>query len=78
VHIAVINKGDTQMTKITKTEMIESLMFVRREIARINDAAGHTVFNPGATGHLEMVLLGLGADKDVLKAIRNRHGNVYA
>jgi hypothetical protein len=66
------------MTKITKTEMIESLMFVRQEIARINDAAGHTMFNPGATDHLEMVLLGLGADKATVKAIRNRHGNVYA
>jgi hypothetical protein len=66
------------MTKTTKTELIASLMFVRQEIARINDAAGHTVFNPGATEELEMVMIELGADKTAIKAIRNRHGEAYA
>lgn len=60
------------MKKIN-AERIQYLMDVRQEIARINDAAGYTVFNPGATVALELVLLELGADKDALKAIRNRH-----
>ena len=66
-----MQSGDTQMT--TKTEMLENLMEVRIEIARINDAAGHTVFNPAATDALEAVMIDLGVDRETIKAIRNRH-----
>ena len=56
----------------TKTEMLADLIEVRTEIARINDAAGHTVFNPGATCALEAVMIDLGVEKSVLNAIRTR------
>jgi len=67
-----------KMTKSKTAELIGSLMEVRLEIARINDAAGHTVFNPGATDALEAAMIDLGADKDELDYIRNRHGKRYA
>lgn len=60
-------------TKINNAELVQQLMEVRQEIARINDAAGQTVFNPGATDALELAMIELGADRAALKAIRNRH-----
>ena len=62
----------------TNTQMLDDLMEVRIEIARINDAAGHTVFNPAATEALETVMIDLGVDREVLKAIRARTYKVGA
>lgn len=45
---------------MTKQEMVNELYEVRHEIRRLNEAAGHTVFNPAATVGLDRVLLSLG------------------
>jgi hypothetical protein len=42
---------------------IENLNEVRREISRINRAAGETVFNPAATQALEAVIADLRAEE---------------
>jgi hypothetical protein len=41
------------MTKKDKQDALAALLEVRREISRVNIAAGHTVFNPAAKGALE-------------------------
>jgi hypothetical protein len=44
------------MTKQEIEDAITDLLEVRREISRVNAAAGHTVFNPAATGAIVAVI----------------------
>lgn len=44
------------MTKDLLIEMLGELNEVRHEISRLNQAAGHTVFNPTATSGLDSVI----------------------
>jgi hypothetical protein len=48
--------GETEMTKQEIEDAITDLLEVRREISRVNAAAGHTVFNPAATGAIVAVI----------------------
>jgi RecJ-like exonuclease len=40
----------------SNAEIIADLLEVRREITRVNQAAGHTVFNPTATSALSAII----------------------
>lgn len=44
-------------------EILEQLQEIRKEITRVNQAAGETVFNPSATSALESVLKALSTKK---------------
>jgi hypothetical protein len=44
------------MTNLEIEDAINDLLEVRREIKRVNNAAGRTVFNPAATDAIEAVI----------------------
>ena len=48
--------GDTDMTRQDIQDAITDLMKARREISRVNIAAGRAVFNPAAKDALEAVI----------------------
>lgn len=50
------------MTNQQIGDMITDLREVRREICRVNEAAGQTVFNPSATSAVDSMLTDLEAE----------------